>query len=124
MAERSGAEDELWAQEQASWNYLKVGNLQGHLSLLHDDVMAWPQHASAPMNKDAIFQHILAMIPAFQSPGITIALEPQSVRVFGNVGIVQYQVDIQSAVTRSMSEGLRFTRTWLRTEDGGGSSPA
>ena len=73
MAGRSGAEEELWRQEQASWDYLKMGDLRGYLSLLHNDVMAWPRHASAPMNKDAIFQHTLPMISAFQSSGVTIA---------------------------------------------------
>lgn len=116
MEPRSAAEEELWGQEQASWDYLKAGNLRAHLSLLHNDVMAWPRHASAPMNKDALFQHVLPMISAFQSPGVVIELKPLSIRVFGNVGIAQYQADIH--VTPSMSERLRFTRTWLRTEDG------
>ena len=115
MAARSAAEDELWSQEQASWNYLKAGNLKGYLSLLHNDVMAWPRHASAPMNKDAVFQHILPMISGFQSPGVTIELEPVSVRIFGNVGITQYRAQIE---IRGTSEKLRFTRTWLRTKDG------
>jgi uncharacterized protein (TIGR02246 family) len=118
MAARSAAEEELWRQEQSSWDHLKAGNLRGYLSLLHDDVMAWPRHASAPMNKDAIFQHVLPMISAFQSPGVTIDLEPLSIRVFGNVGIAQYQADIQLTPKRSTRERLRFARTWLRTEDG------
>jgi uncharacterized protein (TIGR02246 family) len=118
MTPRSAAEDELWTQEQASWNCLRAGNLKGYLSLLHNDVMAWPRHAAAPMNKDAIFQHMLPMISAFQSPGTTIDLQPLSVRVLGNVGVAQYQADIHLGPMRSVSESLRFTRTWLRTEDG------
>lgn len=58
------------------------------------------------------------MISAFQSPGFTIELKPLSIRVFGNVGIAQYQADIQLMLMRSTSERLRFTRTWIRTEDG------
>jgi ketosteroid isomerase-like protein len=85
---------------------------------LHNDVVAWPPHAGAPMNKDAIFRHILPMIAAFQSPGVTIELKPLSIRVFGNVGIAQYQADIQLTPMRDTGEKLRFTRTWLRSEDG------
>lgn len=118
MAARSAAEEELWKQEQASWDYLKAGNLSGYLSLLHNHVMAWPRHASAPMNKDAIFQHVLPMLSAFQSPGVTIRLEPLSIQVFGNVGVAQYRADILVTAMRRTSERLRFTRTWLRTEDG------
>ncbi len=116
MPIRSAEEEELWGQEVASWDYLRTGNLRGYLSLLHDDVMAWPRHASAPMNKDAILQHTLALIVAFQSPGFTLDLKPLSVRVLGNVGIVQYQAHIH--VKPSEDEGLRFTRTWVRTENG------
>ena len=85
---------------------------------MHKDMMAWPRHATAPINKDAIFQHILPMMSAFQSPGFTIELKPLSIRVFGNVGIAQYQADIQLMLMRSTTERLRFTRTWIRTEDG------
>lgn len=116
MPARSPAEEELWAQEVASWDYLKAGNLRGHLSLLHDEVLGWPRHAAAPMNKDEIFQHLVARIVVFQSPGFTVELDPLSVRVFGNVGIVQYRAHIR--VGRREDERLRFTRTWLRTENG------
>jgi len=117
MAARSPAEEEIWRQEQASWDYLRTGNLSGYLSLLHDDVMAWPRHAPAPLNKNAIFQHILPMLSAFQSPGVTIRLEPLSIRVLGNVGVAQYQADIRLTAMGRTSERLQFTRTWLRTED-------
>src|SRR5262245_45447557 len=116
MSTRSADEEELWRREVASWDYLRAGNLKGHLSLLHDDAMAWPHHASAPMNKEAILQRTLAMIAAFQSPGFTLDLKPLSVRVLGNVGIVQYQAHMH--VKPGTDESLRFTRTWLRTEDG------
>ena len=118
MPTRSAAEEELWGQELASWDYLKAGNLRGYLSLLHNDVMAWPRHASAPMNKDAIFQHTLAIISVFQPPGVIIELKPLSIRVLDNVGIAQYQADIHVTLKPSMDERLRFTRTWLRTENG------
>lgn len=66
---------------------MKAGNLRGYLSLLHNDVMAWPRHASAPLNKDAVFQRMLPAIAMFQSPGYTVELTPLSIRVFGAVGI-------------------------------------
>ena len=116
MPTRSAAEDELWGQEVASWDYLKAGNLRGYLSLLHDDVLAWPRHASSPMNRDAIFQYTVAQISAFQSPGFILELRPLSVRVLGNIGIVQYAAHIH--FKPSTDETLRFTRTWLQTENG------
>lgn len=118
MLARSAAEDELWGHEVAAWNHLKTGNLRGYLSLLHTDVMAWPRHAVAPLNKDAIFQRLLPAISMFQSPGYTVQLTPLSVRVFGDVGIAQYRADIRVTVRPGLDETLRFTRTWLRTEHG------
>ena len=115
MAARSAEEEELWSCEVASWDSLKAGNLRGHMSLLHDDVVAWPSHASAPMNKDAIVQHTLALFSALQSPDVTHELKPLSFRILGNVGIVQYEARIR---VRGQDERHKFSRTWLRTDGG------
>jgi ketosteroid isomerase-like protein len=108
---------DLWETELAAWDYLKTGNLKGYLSLLHDDVTAWPRHTSTPIGKDGIIQHTLAMISALQAPGVTIEFQPLSVRIFNNVGIAQYQANIRGTVP-SLNQKLRFTRTWLLTETG------
>lgn len=118
MATRSPAEDELWRQEVASWDYLRSGNLRAYLSLLHSAVTAWPRHAAVPLDKDAIFQRLLPQIALYQSPGYSVQLTPLSVRVFGDVGVAQYRADIHVSVKAGLDERLRFTRTWLRTENG------
>jgi ketosteroid isomerase-like protein len=64
MSIRSAPEEEVWQREVASWEYLKTGDLQSYLSLLHDDVVAWPSRRPMPAGKDAIFQHLVAMLPA------------------------------------------------------------
>ena len=116
MPGRSAAEDELWNQEVTCWDFLKSGTLRSHLSLLHNDISAWPHHAFAPVNKEGIFQYLLPRIAAFQSPGVLLELTPLAVRVLGNVGIVQYHVHIKA--TPGVDQRLRVSRTWLRSDGG------
>ena len=122
MSTRSTPEDEVWEREVASWEHLKVGDLRSYLSLLHDDVVAWPSHRSAPVNKDAIFQHLVAMLPALQSRALDVELRRLSVRLFDDVGVVHYEAHtrLRGRLGRDLPDGERhrFTRTWLRTENG------
>lgn len=118
MATRSAEEDELWRQEVAAWDCLKAGDFRGYLALLHKDITAWPRHAAAPLGKDAIFQHMLPRVSLYQSPVFTVELTPLTVRVLGDVGIVQYRAHIRVAARPGVDETIRFSRTWLRTGNG------
>ena len=122
MATRSAPEQEVWDREVATWERLKAADLTGFLSLLHDHVMVWPGDRPTPMNKDAVFQHLVAMLPVLQARGLTVELKLLSLRVFGDVAVVHYEGHSRVAMTPSSAspheERRRFTRTWLRTESG------
>jgi ketosteroid isomerase-like protein len=120
MATRSAPEQEVWERELASWERLKAADLTGYLSLLHDDVMVWPTDRPAPIDKDGIFQHLVAMLPALQARALTVELTLGSVRVFGDVAVVHYEGHTRLAMRPAPAheERRRYTRTWLRTERG------
>ena len=119
---RGPSEQDVWAQEVASWEYLKAADLTSYLALLHDDVMTWPDGRSAPLGKNAIFQHLVAILPTLQAHALAVELKPLSIRVFGDVAVVHYEGRMRS--TRRPGPGpaydqtKRYTRTWLRTEHG------
>ena len=101
---------------------MKAADLRGFLALLHDHVRVWPSDRPEPMNKDAVFQHLVAMLPALQTRGLTVELKLLSLRVFGDVAVVHYEGHSRLAMRPSSAsayeERRRFTRTWLRTENG------
>ncbi len=119
---RSPSEQDVWAQEVASWEYLKAADLTSYLALLHDDVMAWPDGRSAPLGKNAIFQHLVAILPTLQAHALTVELRPLAIRVFDDVAVVHYEAHTRSAMKPgpgpAYDQTKRYTRTLLRTERG------
>jgi len=91
MATRPSPEQEAWDREVSSWERLQTGDLTGYLALLHDNVTVWPGDREAPVDKDAVFQHLIALLPAFQIGAFTIDLTRRSVRVFDDVAVIHYE---------------------------------
>jgi ketosteroid isomerase-like protein len=121
MTTRSNLEDEVWSQEVAYWDYLKAGDLDSFRSLWHEDVIAWPNNQSSPMNKDGIYQLVVGILAAIQKETATIEIKPISVLVYNNeVGITYYEVHTRAMTTADaeIDTQERFTHTWLKTEDG------
>ena len=123
MTSRGAAEQEVWEREVASWeHHLKAGDVKSFLSLFHDDVMAWPDGRRTPLDKNDIFQHLVAILPMLQAQALTVELSPRSVRLFDNVAVVQYEARMRYAAKpggRTMHDKTqRYTRTWLRTRHG------
>ena len=122
MTKRGAAEQEVWEREVASWEHLKAGDVKSFLSLFHDDVMNWPDGRPTPVDKNAIFQHLVAILPMLQPHALTVELTPLSIRVFDNVAVVQYEAHMRYATKPGgravRDETQRYTRTWLRTGQG------
>jgi ketosteroid isomerase-like protein len=115
-----GAEAEVWAQEVAYWDRLKAGDLSGFLSLLHDDVAAWPDDRPAPVGKDQIFQRLVAILPPLRPGALTVELRRVAVRTFGDVGVVHFEAHTR-LVARPAPEHVSDSRglhVWLRTASG------
>ena len=117
---RGASEQEVWEQEVASWEYLKAADLTSYLALLHDDVMAWPDGRSAPLGKNAIFQHLVAILPTLQAHALTVELRPLAIRVFDDVAVVHYEAHTRAAMKPGPAhdQTKRYTRTWLYTDHG------
>ena len=119
---RGQPEQEVWKREVVSWEYLQSGDLTSYLALLHDGVMAWPISRAAPVGKDAIFQHLVAILPALQARALTVELKPLSIRVFDDVAVVHYEAHTRYAMKGgpgpARDEMQRYCRTWLRTPRG------
>src|SRR5215813_850418 len=122
MTPRGAAEQEVWEREVASWEHLRAGDVKSFLSLFHDDVTAWPDGRPRPVDKNAIFQHLVAILPMLQVHALTVELTPLAIRVFDNVAVVQYEAKMRYATKPGgrpiRDDTQRYTRTWLRTGEG------
>jgi len=122
MTPRGAAEHEVWEREVASWEHLRAGDVKSFLSLFHDDVTAWPDGRPTPVDKNASFQHLVAILPMLQAQALTVELTLLAIRVFDNVAIVQYEAHRRYGTKPGglaiRDETRRYTRTWLRTGQG------
>ena len=122
MTTRGVAEQEVWEREVASWEHLKAGDVKSFLSLFHEDVMSWPDGRPRPVDKNAIFQHLVAILPSLQAQALAVELTLLSIRVFDNVAVVQYEAHMRYRTKPGgravRDETQRYTRTWLRTGQG------
>ena len=120
MVNESILSDEVWNQEVAYWEYLRTDDLESFLSLWHDDVVGWPNNYGEPTDKAGIHQLMSGLVDAIQLESITFDLRPNAVRIFGDIGIVHYEVHIQGFLKAGSDIAVdeRITHTSLNTENG------
>jgi ketosteroid isomerase-like protein len=110
--------DGLWSREVAYWEYAKAADLTSYLSLWHEDVVAWPNNQPSPIDKDSLRQIVDRGLASIQFKSVD--LKPLSVRIYGDTGIVYYEVN-SVAITKDGTEIAtheRLTHTWLQTQNG------
>ena len=120
----SVAEREVWDYEEAYCRYLNANDLNGFLSLWHQNFAGWPSTEAAPVGKAKI-REIVA------SHGQTqCQMAHPTVHVFGNTAITYYELTLSSKGKDDKPETLvlKMTHTWLRTDSlweiiGGMSAP-
>ena len=62
MTTRLSFEDEVWRYEEAYWGYARAADVDGFLSLWHEDGIAWYSSQSLPSDKEGFRQHV-ALLP-------------------------------------------------------------
>ena len=116
----SPAEQEVWQGELKYWEFLKTRNIEGYMSLWHDEFIGWPRDSSRPAAKADIRNGVTARLRDTQPSSYTVQLERLSVRVYGDVAVVFYRerstrLDGAGKLVKSFG---RITHTWKKTSDG------
>ena len=120
MVDESMLRDEVWNQEVAYWEYLRTANLENYMSLWHEDVVGWPNNHEEPTNKEGIHQLMSGLVNALQLESITFDLKPKVVRIFGDIGVVHYEIHVQGLLKTGSEIAVheRIIHTWLKTDNG------
>ncbi|OGP76196.1 MAG: hypothetical protein A2V86_03400 [Deltaproteobacteria bacterium RBG_16_49_23] len=82
--EWTAVQKEIWELEEARWKALTQRDLEGFVKYHHEDGAFWPYWSEEPLNL-AKFKEFLSPIEFYSAE-----LKPISIKVFGNVAIVQY----------------------------------
>ena len=117
-AELTPAEKAVWQMEETYWRYVQAGDVDAYLTLWHPDFVGWPCSTSEPSDKSKIGDWVRAIRDDHVK--FTYQLQPKAVRVFGDVGVVQYAAQFVSEYGDGTRSGAgvwrKFTHTWLKTD--------
>ena len=102
----SAAQKEVWKMQEAVWSLWKEGDGEGRMALYHKDCTLWNYRSSFPGDKRGISERTRNK-PKIES----FELEPQEVKVFGNVAIVLYSLKY-TALGRDFDQ--RVMTTWMK----------
>ena len=106
------AQIEVWNSLQTHWEYCKQGDLEGFLSLYHDDAIEWWQEKVIPLGKAEMkfnYKHWLV----YDKP-VSYELEALSIQIFGNVANVFYKAKWKG---NRLSSHSRHLETWLKQDN-------
>lgn len=112
-------EQGLWELEETYWRHVQAGNVDGYLSLWHEDFVGWPCTEWSPTDKSQIGNWVQRIRD--EDTTLTYSLRPQAVRLFGDVGIVHYAVEYvfeyRDGTVAGAGKWRRFTHTWMKVGD-------
>jgi len=109
---------EIWALEEAYWRYVQQGDVEGYLSLWHEDFIGWPCAADSlhPVRKDAAGAWIRSIRD--QRLRLSAALHREGTQDFGGVVVVHYSTPVITEYPDGRITGndqlYKFTHTWMK----------
>ncbi len=111
--------DDVWAMEESYWRFAKAGDVDGYLSLWHEDFVGWSCRALQPERKDTIAGWVGVIRD--ERLDLNYELHREAIQYFGDLAVVHYKTPID----RSYPDGRilyagelwKFTHTWMRVGD-------
>jgi len=111
---QKAAEAEIWALEQAYWEYNRDAKYERIIATWHEQFLGWPEGEPRPVDKQTGARYVRK---SYAEPGAySFEIEPAGIRVLGNVAVNHYTVRLifKDGKKRSM----RITHTWIREKGG------
>jgi len=111
---KKAAEAEIWALEQAYWEYNRDAKYEQIIATWHDQFLGWPQGEPRPIDKQTGARYVRK---SYAEPAsYSFEIEPAGIRVLGNVAVNHYAVRLTFKDGKKRS--MRITHTWIREEGG------
>jgi hypothetical protein len=114
---RSSDVDEVWAQEDAYWRYVKAGDVEKYRTLWNDGFRGWPCHDPHPATKAAIGNWVKEIRDG--KIQFSYSLTREGASNVGGVVVVYYQTPMIWKYADGRVEGRndlprKFTHTWMK----------
>ena len=117
--ELSDTEREVWSMEEAYWQGVAAGDVEGYRDLWDESFVGWPCTAEAPATKETIHGWMAGVRDGIYE--ISYDLTFQAVRAFSDVAVAYYTTPIVYRFANGGVDGenevWKFTHTWRREGD-------
>jgi len=112
------AEAEIWALEQAYWEFNRDANHKGIISTWHDKFLGWPDAEPRPIDKEEGARYVREHYA--KPASYSFKIEPAGIRIVGNVAVNYYTVHLKStdAGAKQRERSMRITHTWIQGRSG------
>ncbi len=110
--EWTNAQMEVWNSVKAPWEYFKQGDLEGFMTIYHDDAVEWWRNSASPLGKVMMKAHFSEWLN-YDKP-ITYELKPVSIQISGNIANVMYKVKWKGNI---LSDNARNMQTWIKQDN-------
>jgi len=110
--EYSDAEKKVWQLEERYWEYWINKDIEGYLSLLHEDFLGWASSLELPGDKKAsreFVQKFWTQIKLF-----AFEMKPTAIKIIDDVAVVHYFLIWKDKDGNQVGSRYRITHTWMK----------
>ncbi len=112
--ETTNAEAQIWALEQAYWEFNRDAKHDEIIGTWHEQFLGWPAGEPSPIDKDSGTRYVRRNYA--EPASYAFEIQRAGIRIVGNVAVNHYAVRLTEKDGRQRS--LRITHTLLRDNDG------
>jgi ketosteroid isomerase-like protein len=102
----------IWGLEERYWNCWIKEDVEGYMSLLHEDFMGWASSLEMPGDKKAarkFVQNFLSQIKLF-----AFEMKPCAIKIIDDTALVHYFLLLKDEDGNQIGNRYRITHTWLK----------
>lgn len=111
---QKAAEAEIWALEEAYWEYNRNADHRRIIASWHDKFLGWPDAEPKPIDKEQGASY--AREKYAEPASYCFKIEPTGIQVLGNVAVNHYRVHLTSkdGNAKETKRSMRITHTWIQ----------
>lgn len=107
------AEGTIWELEEQYWNYWVKEDMEGYMSLLHEDFMGWASSLETPGDKKAARKFVQNFWSQIKLSAFEI--KPCAIKIIDDdVALVHYFLLLKDEEENQIGNSYRITHTWVK----------
>ncbi len=110
--EHKNAEAAIWELEEQYWNYWIKKDMEGYMSLLHEEFMGWASSLEMPGDKKAAREFVQNFW--FQIKLFAFEMKPCAIKIIDDTALIHYFLLLKDEDGNQIGNSYRITHTWLK----------